>query len=1043
MSGYWKKIVSGFCRARASVGNPYWYLLVFWMLPPLGPSASLAQPIAPLTNPAEPVYNLIALRVSFQPDTSRFTTGDGTFEGALFDTLEAKVDPLPHDAGYFNAHLSFLEHYVERVSDGKTRVNTLLLPQVVQVSQEMAAYSPIGEDAGSDAEQAKLAALVEEAWRLADEQVLFDSSLLEPGPVAFLIFHAGVGRDIELVGTTLDKTPQDLPSLYFNEAALDRLAPGPIFFKGLPVDHTMLIPRTESRPGFDFISDRAFLIEFSINGLLAGSFFNFLGVPDLFNTETGESAIGPFGLMDPLGLFAFNGLFPPEPTAWTRLYLGWSDPVVVERSEEVTSLLAASDESRNEVAIVQVSDGEYFLVENRYRDPEGDGLQMQIWKDGQITTQNVANGDEGFTSLSIEDFEGGVVVAVDNYDWALPGGVDQDGNELNGGLLIWHIDERIIRDGLSSNQVNTRPERRGVDLEEADGAQDIGFPSGNIFAPQSHLGTPFDYYYEGNPVVVLLSSGEEVRLYENRFGADTYPNSSTTLGGPSFVELDGFSLPAATMNFRYVQQPAGGISAFRLPLDAAPPPQGAFLTGNTQNEGTVVAQVGPGTLVRFQNGSNDGTYQSARVSNPVLLALQQIAFLEQAPDGNISVSVWPVESDSATRVVLPLAPGTPVAGPYSRLMDGGGDGQLYALIDLTGGNRLFGVESRLVGEATVSELTNGPWGEPLGLARGLESRVYVLGSSGLFSIDGQVSVPVDLLPEAGISNPVVGIVEDQEYIGFTSSATCQAFMVVPDGELVAMDLSVYTGEECTIFGDPLLYSFNDGTGVNILVQSNEAFWALNEERTLEDDFPVTLPTALVGQPLLSVQEGGDWVLLAAGTDGYLHALDRSGPLNGFPLSVGRGIAGTPLRLENTVFVQSEQGGILAWSIPDLGNGIWSQEGSGPGRDNRVTLQISSTLSRMGDGLMVKEDTYNWPNPIQDGRTFIRVLPREEVRLEVTIIDGAGSLIDRFELDRVSAGVARDIAWQTDAASGIYYARVRAISSTGNEETTIIKMAIVR
>ena len=56
----------------------------------------------------------------------------------------------------------------------------------------------------------------------------------------------------------------------------------------------MVIPETESRLGHNFITREDFVAEFSINGFLAASFFSYLGVPDLFNAETGESAIGPW-----------------------------------------------------------------------------------------------------------------------------------------------------------------------------------------------------------------------------------------------------------------------------------------------------------------------------------------------------------------------------------------------------------------------------------------------------------------------------------------------------------------------------------------------------------------------------------------------------------------------------------------------------------------------------------------------------------------------------------------------------------------------------
>ena len=258
--------------------------------------------------PAAAQYDVVALRVEFQPDTTRFTTGDGTFDGELYpDSLNPSIDPLPHDAAYFEAHLAFLEAYVAQVSDGQTRVVPHLVPEVVRLSREMGAYSPTGFDADSDAERAKLVALVEEAWATATRESAFDMSGFDPERTAFVLFHAGVGRDIELLGTTLDKTPQDLPSIFFSERELNRLGTGSIAFNGFPVRQTILLPRTETRTGFNFIEDEPFLLELSINGLLAASFFNVLGVPDLFNTETGEPAIGAVRADGPPGHLCLCG----------------------------------------------------------------------------------------------------------------------------------------------------------------------------------------------------------------------------------------------------------------------------------------------------------------------------------------------------------------------------------------------------------------------------------------------------------------------------------------------------------------------------------------------------------------------------------------------------------------------------------------------------------------------------------------------------------------------------------------------------------------
>ncbi|HYE94901.1 MAG TPA: hypothetical protein VD962_01730, partial [Rubricoccaceae bacterium] len=526
-----------------------------------GPERAGGGGIDVLQRPAAPLYDVVALRVEFQPDTSRFTTGGGTFSDSLYRGLEVAIDPLPHDAAYFEAHLAFLEDYVARVSDGQTAVQTHLVPEVIRVAQPMGAYSPTGPDADSDAEVAKLAALVREAWALADAQSAFDLSGFDPNTTAFVLFHAGAGRDIELTGTTLDRTPLDLPSLSFDAAALERLTPGPpIVFNGFEVTNTLVLPETESRLGRDPFTQQDFVVEFSINGLLAASFFSYLGVPDLFNTETGESAIGPFGLMDPLGIFSFNGLFPPEPEAWTKQFLAWVEPVEAEGAgPETFTLAAVSAMGASDAVRVPVSGAEYFLVENRQRAAEADELVLTIYRDGALTEQRIALGAEGFDRFDTSAFEGGVVVAADPYDWALPGLFDASLQQrFDGGIVIWHVDERVLRETIAGNRVNADPNRRGVDVEEADGAQDIGFGTGALAQ-----GTPFDVWFLDNPVTAVTPSGD-VRLYRNRFGPDTTPSSDSNDGGPSFVVLEDFSAPGPEMTFTFHRTSAAGIT----PLEA-------------------------------------------------------------------------------------------------------------------------------------------------------------------------------------------------------------------------------------------------------------------------------------------------------------------------------------------------------------------------------------------------------------------------------------------------------------------------------------------
>ncbi len=992
-----------------------------------------------LTRPAASHYDVIALRVAFQPDTSRFTTGDGTFEGTLFpDDLRPVVDPLPHDAAYFGAHLDFLENYVGRVSDGKTTVSTHLIPEVVTVSQTMGAYSPTGADFDTDAQLVRLASLVEEAWTLAGTRTTFDPSGFDPATTAFVLFHAGVGRDVELIGTTLDKTPQDLPSLFFDGGALRRLlGAGGIVFKGMPVENTLVLPRTEVRSGFDFIQDMPFLAEFSINGLLAASFLNYLGVPDLFNTETGESAIGPFGVMDALGIFAFNGLLPPEPGAWTKQYLGWADVETVSGDGPQTlSLTYTSLPATSDVVRVPVSEAEYFLVENRNRDPEADGLVLQVWKDGQVTEQRVANGDPDFNRFITRGFQGGVVVGADDYDWALPGGLDEDDNVLNGGILIWHIDERRLRAGLPDNRVNVDPLRRGVDLEEADGAQDIGFPAQNQFGPAFDAGSPFDFFYRDNPVVVVTRTGQEVRLYQNRFGPDTFPNSNTNEGGASFVVLEDFSAPGPVMTFTYRRAGAEGIApvTFSAPEDL--PAIGGFATGSLLrlvSGGAFLEAYESGGLFHYvdtRQGRSVAAFPS--IVAPVHLGNGRFLTLRDEGGGRYQLVVV---SRTGEAVVLrevdePGRPATP-------LVNAGG--AAYVMFEDAGQSRLViippgGAISRNQYEGVPAAVVVPESGGPL-----------VVTSAGVRQLDGQVRWAYDTGPDI-LGHPVLGR-DASGLVGVVPDVSSSTLLVLSaDGSVLPVGLAARFGPG-TLAPFPVLVDLDGDERLEVLAVYGTRLVALTQTGAVAPGFPIALPATSVAQPLVAeLTDSGRWSVLLAGTDGNLYAFDlgRNGEaVPGFPLSAGLHMAATPVLKDGQLFTVSETGALQGWTLPGTG-AVWWGELYGAAQNQSFAEGVAMPIPPAETGtLLLPEETYNWPNPIREGGTNLRFMPTQPCRIRITIIDAAGSLIEEMQVDRVPAGISSEVRWDTRAPSGLYFARITASADDGTTESRMIKMAVIR
>jgi hypothetical protein len=121
---------------------------------------------------------------------------------------------------------------------------------------------------------------------------------------------------------------------------------------------------------------------------------------------------------------------------------------------------------------------------------------------------------------------------------------------------------------------------------------------------------------------------------------------------------------------------------------------------------------------------------------------------------------------------------------------------------------------------------------------------------------------------------------------------------------------------------------------------------------------------------------------------------------------------------------------------------WGQLYGDARNQSFVTLLGSEQPSPEAGGLIVDTETYNWPNPIRNGETFLRCMTREDARVEITIVDAAGALVKEMAMD-LRGGTPSEEVWQTDAASGVYFARVKATTDTGETATKLIKMAIIR
>ena len=198
-------------------------------------------------------------------------------------------------------------------------------------------------------------------------------------------------------------------------------------------------------------------------GVWCHEFGHEIGLPDLYDTDGSSGGIGDWGVMASGG-WGNNGETPTYLSAWSRYWLGWVEPIII--TEDVNNLELKPVETDGDVYLLPIpgnwsNSEQYYLLENRQ--------QMK-------------------------------------YDTYLPGE----------GLLIWHIDEEVIDSNWNSNSVNDDETHKGVDLEEADGNDDLD--------SKANYGDSGDPYTSGS------------------FTKDTYPNSLAYNGTESGWKIENIQV---------------------------------------------------------------------------------------------------------------------------------------------------------------------------------------------------------------------------------------------------------------------------------------------------------------------------------------------------------------------------------------------------------------------------------------------------------------------------------------------------------------------
>lgn len=481
-----------------------------------------------------------AIRVEFIIDSLESTTGNGQFlfENEGIDCGDYLIDPPPHHKSFFESQLKAVNNYYRDISNQKfgfDLASSMVFPsdanEAYQLEYTMDYYNPYSSDI--DQEQS-LTILFRDALINAYKIDSIDYNYYD----MIVVFHAGIGQDFSL--PFLDPTPEDIPSTYIDRNMIETyVAPEGIIIDGNYIYKGIILPETQNHLLYEisldmFNTSEPCEYQYGLTGTFALMVGFFIGLPPLWNINNGDSGVGLFGLMDQ-GSNNGRGLIPARATAWTRIFSNWEDSQSILYNSQITLY----DDIPDQIARVNISESEYFLIENRnnyvYENVSIDSMMYKSYEQSGYT-RFPPFVEILFDSVDIIKDSNGVVVSVPDYDLGLP----------SSGLLIWHIDEAVIESGLSDYSINSDISRLGIDLEEADGAQDIGKESFFLFNDPSS-GYFGDMWFKGNLEYERANPSYEGLNID--FGPYTYPNTDNNDGLKSGITIGNIGNPSDSMTF--------------------------------------------------------------------------------------------------------------------------------------------------------------------------------------------------------------------------------------------------------------------------------------------------------------------------------------------------------------------------------------------------------------------------------------------------------------------------------------------------------------
>jgi M6 family metalloprotease-like protein len=1004
---------------------------------------------------------VLGIRVEFQEETpdDPQTTGNGLFdmrtqEKFLQDEGHA-IDPSPHDTLYFQKHLEALDNYWQTVSKGKLVLRGEIYPKnetlAYRLPHPMAYYG--APDSSLSGKVEMLRQFFHDSFNLADslsrdgDPSIYRIDFQHKKYDSFVIFHAGADQQGDL-GALVAPTPGDLFTGFI-------VLGDTVYVEGDSITEGLIMPETESQ------DNRVT----ALNAVFAHEFGHQLGLVDLYNSQTFMTQVGDFSLMDNnfadvgvdvgYGVYV-SGVLPEYPDAWSKAFLGFIPPEEIRDQRDIG--LVASEMLRDDLQTIKVpiNSDEYFLIENRQVDLDGDhmsGLRA-----------------DSATNVILGPVDGNKIYNRE-YDWLLPGS----------GILIWHVDEGVAYldydgDGLNNfldNDLQLDKDRRFLTIVEADGVIDFG---GDYY---TGYGQREDLFYKGNntaftPYTFPSSKSQNksnTHIWITNIGySDTLMNldvsqdwhqagfpqkivPETNIGSLVYADVnqDGNTeIFASSGNFIYAWGPAGTklipndnvVQIFELNGDTTYLPLAIFAESDS-------AFFGPPSLGDL-NGDDTLEVVAATVDGRVYAWHPY----DLNKDGRADlVDGFPVQLGERISM-LPVIADFDTNKSDLEIFVGGENGKVKVISHQGVVRYQRDYQERLVGLTL---------GDTLGTFF-IQTEVNDKGNIRKDSFTNPSMPPLigAEIPAISNSSPVSGdinrdgnlevIVVGGEVLGGTSKLYAWDNFLNPlPGFPVETNMNMFRA-------NPVLGDLDKDGYLEIILAYQNKIFAYNFNGTPVSNFPITIShpggaTDLINSsPILGDVDGDGYSDIIVGTkDNQILAYNKDGRVvDGFPLSLGGAVTSSPIlmNLDKDVnaelLVAGDDGFIYAWDLPGEYKEEtypWIMFGYDPGHTNHFPKENLPPMPPVAGKLLPQNLAYNYPNPAK-GQTKIRYYLKEDAKVNIKIYDLSGMLVDEFP-GPGEGQTDNESPWDCSKfASGVYLCRVEAKSPSENN-VVFFKIAVVK